>query len=897
MTGDMTSVPLRSTDRWTAARMQQGRVLLDTDWNLSLDGPARDTRQLAADTVGPAGVAEGSTAFQVALAGGVLTVGAGSMWVDGLLARNPADLSYADQPLIAPLPTSGTWVVYLDVFPEEVQAAEDGDLLDPALDGIDTTTRTRVGWRVRLGAAQTPTCGGATFPAAGSTGLLDVARDAAPVSPDPCAPPDDPRTQLPDGLLRIEVLDAGSESTARFAWSYANGSDALAATVAGAAVTLAPSRSIRFQPGDLVEVSALARREDRVDHGPLFSVQTVAPQAGGDLVTLAAPSGLTGNPPGTCLRRWDGETVGAAAAVTATLGGVDAGITFTAHSGSYEVGDWWGVRVRGSAADAVETLTAAPPDGIRHAFASLAVVDLGAGTVLTDCRPTFPPLTGLDDDCTCTVTAFPGDDLQAKLDLLPATGGELCLAAGRFELAAALTVTDKPRVVVTGVGPATVLAATAGEAALVATRCDDIEVTHLRVETSVPPNVASPPGDPGLLGGLSFRAGAAIRVHDVEVHVPDSGGRSQSAIYVVDDEQGTSPEVVEICGNRLEVGDQQVGILVASAGSARISDNLITLTPQPVVGVVNRLVARELGRFVAFHALADAGSPPPAPAPAPAPAPPVPAPVPAPRPAPGAAGGIRRLPTGIPMSLGRVVDLADGTKLAIDGSAQVRRVLTDFAKNVSATRLGSATNLRAEVARYAAAAVLEPHQAAIGTASGRFLAAAVQSSRAIGQGIVVGGSRAALVRIDGNVVGSCIEGIHVGVQARGQRRLTAVQVVIEGNTVGLRVPFFWGRQRHAVYVGNVARLTMTDNHAQLTRTGSQDGTLVDAVRIWGVLGNWIQVRGLDLTGPFHTGVVIRDVGPGPTPRRSLRFLSDVLNENGGAALDVPASFQSERCLP
>jgi len=56
MTGDMTSVPLRAKDRWTSARMQQGRVLLDTDWNLDLDGPARDARQLAADAIGPAGV-------------------------------------------------------------------------------------------------------------------------------------------------------------------------------------------------------------------------------------------------------------------------------------------------------------------------------------------------------------------------------------------------------------------------------------------------------------------------------------------------------------------------------------------------------------------------------------------------------------------------------------------------------------------------------------------------------------------------------------------------------------------------------------------------------------------------------------------------------------------------
>jgi len=855
MTGDMTSVPLRAKDRWTAARMQQGRVLLDTDWNLDVDGPARDARQLAIDTVGPAGVPIGSTAFQISLAGGVLTVGAGTMWVDGLLARNPADLSYADQAQIPPLPANGTWVVYLDVFPEEVQAAEDPtELLDPALDGIDTTTRTRVGWRVRVAPAQTPTCGGATLTRPLSTGMLDVVRNAAPVNPDPCAPPDDPRSQLPDGLLRIEVLDAGTEATARFGWSYANGSDAVAATVAGTAVTLAPSRAVTFQPGDLVEVSTLARREDRVDHGPLFTVATVTPQAGGDLVTLASASTLTGGPAGTCLRRWDGQVVGAATAVTLTLAGNDTGIAFTAGAGAYEVGDWWGARVRGSAADAVETLTAAPPDGIRHAFAALAVVDISKGAVLTDCRPTFPPLTELENHCTCTVTAFPGDDLQAKLDLLPATGGELCLAAGRFPLAAPLTVSRKPSVVITGVGPATVLAATNNEAALVATGCNGIEVTHLRVETAVPKDVASPPGDAGLMGGLSFLGGDGIRVHDVEVQVPDSGGKSQSAIYVASDANAGDPGRVQICGNRLDVGDQQVGILVASASVSQISDNTVRLAAAPTGPQFrpNRLVARQLGTYIASHILLATAPPPPGPAPG---APAAPAPAPA---APAAPA--ERTPRS---AVGRTVELANGVTLNLGGTAQIRRVITDFANSTSARRLTAERNPRIALARYVAASVTEPHQAAIGTASANLLAAAAINARSIAQGIVVGGSRAPLVRIDGNLVQGAIEGIHVGLQARGTRGLAAGQVTISGNTVGLIVPFFWARQRHAYYVGSVASLTMTDNHARLARTGNRDATAVDAVRVWGALGNWIEIRGLDLTGPFRIGVVIQTPVPGP----------------------------------
>jgi len=54
---------------------------------------------------------------------------------------------------------------------------------------------------------------------------------------------------------------------------------------------------------------------------------------------------------------------------------------------------------------------------------------------------------------------------------------------------------------------------------------------------------------------------------------------------------------------------------------------------------------------------------------------------------------------------------------------------------------------------------------------------------------------------------------------------------------------------------------------------------------------------MDLTGPFRIGVVIRDTGPGGRKGRSLRYLSDVLNADGSVALDVPADFQHDRCLP
>jgi hypothetical protein len=432
VTGDFTSVPLRASDQWTGARLQQGRVLLDGDWNLNLDAAARDRQQLALDAIGPAGVPQGSTGFEISFASnGTLQIGAGSMWVGGLHAVNPTTLAYSAQEGIAALPGGGTALLYLDAFIQEIQAAEDpGDLLDPALDGVDTTTRTRVSWRVRAVPVNAASCADAASALPAdliSSGRLDVALTAPAGQADPCAPPDDPRGKLPDGLLRVEVLDTGTETTARFAWSYENGAAAVAATgVAGDVVTLAPSPSTAFFPNDLVEVSTLQRRADRLDASPLlFTVNQVDPGPAGSVVTLTPvnPGGgtppITGVPSGLCLRRWDGQVVGAPAPVTATLAGTDVGVTFSARPGTYLAGDWWAAQVRGSSADGLEPLADALPDGTQHYVASLAVVDLTAAAVVSDCRPQFPSLTQVRGS-TCTVDVGPADvgggaSLQALL--------------------------------------------------------------------------------------------------------------------------------------------------------------------------------------------------------------------------------------------------------------------------------------------------------------------------------------------------------------------------------------------------------------------------------------------------------------------------------------------------
>ncbi len=145
MTGDYTKVPLRADERWTFAPIQQARVLLEHESNLNLAAIGRARADEIVDVVGPAGFAGGSQAFEV-LAVTVdgagarnLTIGAGHAWVGGLEPYAPAQFAYLDQDQVVALPAQGSAFVWLDVWCEHVQPAEDPEeLIDPALAPIDS---------------------------------------------------------------------------------------------------------------------------------------------------------------------------------------------------------------------------------------------------------------------------------------------------------------------------------------------------------------------------------------------------------------------------------------------------------------------------------------------------------------------------------------------------------------------------------------------------------------------------------------------------------------------------------------------------------------------------------------------------------------------------------------
>ncbi len=861
MNGDYTKVPLRRDERWTGARMQEGRVLLDHDWNLNLDAAARSTSELSADAIGAAGVVVGSDAFKIGVTTASvldLTVQPGRMWVGGLAAFSPAPFDYTDQDQIAALPAGGTVLVYLDVFEEHVQPAEDPlELVDPALSPIDSAARTRVGYRVRVAPAKATSCAAAwaaLTTVAESAGQLTITRTGVVTPTDPCDPPGDPLAGVPDGLFRVEVLDGGKASTARFAWSFEDGGTAIAvASIAGNTVTLAPA-TVSLAVGDLVEVSWLARRADCAPHGALYAITAVASAPGGDVLTLDRAVSAPSTAAGLAVRRWDGEAAGAASAETAAYRGDDLGIRFTAAAGDYQAGDWWGARLRSELGDGIEHRTDAEPDGILHAFAPLALVDLDARTVISDCRPTFTPLVDIDlDRGCCTVSVKPGDDLQAAADALPIGGGELCFAAGVYLLDQPLQIGKRSRIVLNGSGPATILRALRREAAVTFDTCDEVEVRHLRAEAGSP---GAPPGDPHLEGALTFVSCRDVVVSDCVLTCPDSTGKAQTGVTVRSraDDDGV-PDRIRIERNRFEVGALQTGALVVDVRQATIDANHVLLGPVPSVEhIMNVEFGRELARRLKV-ALRPAGS-------EKAVAVKV----------PGVRGGLH-----------------------LSDEAETLGLVRDFASSTSASVVRKAGGGEKALLSWARALGAGRRLETLSPQTLDRLRASAAQLRAGGQGIVIGGTNVGAVQVRDNVIEGVIQGIHVAVsQGSKAGREAADSVLLARNLVRAVVPASYNRDRHAIFVGNARSIHVLETVASLHRLRTPlDGapTPVEGIRIHGALGQFLVVRDSSLQG-FTVGVRIVPLEPVPPSR--VWLVAETMAQGATTPLDAPQTVDGER---
>jgi hypothetical protein len=237
--------------------MQQGRVLLDSDFNVLQDLVTYYLRTMAKDLIGPRGGIKDEEnkidSFKINLADDLkdITIAPGHYYVDGILCINelvnkkPIKYTeqkgyFSDKSLnshsdgISPLDIGKSYFIYLDVWERSISYIQDDTLLETAL-GIgdaDTTVRSKVVWQVKaLERNDEKGCGSVDWENLyGPRGLLKAGK----------ANPEEDGTKgciVSQGvhltvqknlLLRVEIHRAGKvEDKANpptFKWSCVNGS-------------------------------------------------------------------------------------------------------------------------------------------------------------------------------------------------------------------------------------------------------------------------------------------------------------------------------------------------------------------------------------------------------------------------------------------------------------------------------------------------------------------------------------------------------------------------------------------------------------------------------------------------------------------------------------------------
>lgn len=484
----------------------QGRLWLDADFNEQVAITDRRLRAQVVDLAPAPTVVSRQTpqAFEITLANSKLSIGAGRMYVDGLLAENhgakqifdpvlaepnrSGPILYQDQPYlpsnpVGDLPQNG--LVYLDVWERELTHLNTPDLVEQAI-GVETTTRTQTAWQVRIlpdiGAGMTcdsPLPQWDELIAPSSARLTTGTVDVDPID-DPCeVPPGKGYRGAENQLYRVEL-----HSPTHFKWSRDNATVAsvVAKILSGTKLELASlgrDEMLGIKSTDWVEITD-DNRELSHQAGEMRQVTVEA----GSVISFspALPSDLASSTAGLRVRKWDSKLVEIPANGSAVV--LEHGLTVAfsfVNSGAPRPGDYWVFAAR--VADAsVETLTAAPPRGIHHHYAKLALISL-PGTV-SDCRPDWPVATV--DGCGCEICVTPeshesGDlTIQEAVNMLQKSGGGmLTLCPGTYHLEAPVALKGARSIRVRGAGRASALVAPNG--AFVVSRCQDVALEGLSV--------------------------------------------------------------------------------------------------------------------------------------------------------------------------------------------------------------------------------------------------------------------------------------------------------------------------------------------------------------------------------------------------------------------------------
>jgi len=523
--------PFDPNENFNGVLHQQGRVLIDPDWNEHTELVQHWQGQAGRDVIGDgiaAVAADDPDGFKIEAAKVITTgttrrvelqVHAGHAWADGLLVHLGGNApitrvaTYFEPPIQNPAADPSTIgdkvrdAVILEVSREALNGFQWPDrLIEPALGGPDTTERiqTRLAFRLlRLGVGENcHTIAPKLKDDPNTFGRLSVSLEPPVVVAGDCpVVQGGGYTGFEHQLYRIEVGPLGPGGR-QFKWSRFNGGlvgrgNFVPGQLATSSSPAIPDRvevtanftaimtsglssfyleAVQFDPtlGQWRVTYGATATLDPNNNNLVLSASTL----GASLpIPLPPPSPPAPPPTDIFFRLWDGLLAIGGFTNTATPALLRDGIHLafdTPATKTYREGDYWVFPVRAGEIKNPQTLiNAQPPQGVRYHRVPLAELNWQPGFSITapiqieDCRRPFRPLTKLDTCCTYRVgdgiqsfgdfnatdypDATPIGAIQAAINALPKSGGQVCVLPGEFR--ENVLMTNLHDVTITGCGP------------------------------------------------------------------------------------------------------------------------------------------------------------------------------------------------------------------------------------------------------------------------------------------------------------------------------------------------------------------------------------------------------------------------------------------------------------
>ena len=449
MTNDISKITFHPKKQYRKVRMQQERLLLDSEWNEELAMRHHQNNSLRSVVIGKTGVPHQNKGFQIERVknNDDLIIHPGRIYVDGILCEIDSPTTYFKQPYYPEPDASpfewddffdpsqnkirqllpGAYLVYLDVWQREVNYLDDSDIQEVSLGEADTTTRLQTVWQIKLfrllmdATMQVKIGSWNSWIEEGiPTGKMSAQTMQVAIDEDPCSlTPHTGYQGLENQLYRIQIHQGNrynQSQKATFKWSRDNGTVITTIEeIKGAIVTvssLGKDELLGFAVGQWVEVvNEVSIFNQEVDQ--LFKIKEI--DTANRIIELdkelpekwqqlSFKELITGK---YKLQRWDqGRRANENGIPISTEWiEIEQGIQLKFSKGTYRTGDYWLVPARSINAsiewplDPIDKLPIEQSaHGIKHHYAKLARLDVGGDgqSKIEDCRLRFPTISVLN---------------------------------------------------------------------------------------------------------------------------------------------------------------------------------------------------------------------------------------------------------------------------------------------------------------------------------------------------------------------------------------------------------------------------------------------------------------------------------------------------------------------